>query len=154
MSSGEPILASALQECVEIMATLQHTTARRTHSTTHAHTNMNDRHTNTASDTQKKCAPAVAWRGGDGVVRARVEDASLAGCTGHGFRAGGTEKLETCRPGRTEEGRAEPAGGRAALNFFTVTLQCAHTKNSHSHMHLHKQNTSTKIFKHPYHAIQ
>ena len=28
--------------------------------------------------------------GGDGVVRARVEDASLAGSTGHGFRAGGT----------------------------------------------------------------
>ena len=63
VSSGEPILASALQECVEIMATLQHTTARRTHSTTHAHTNINDRHTNTATDTQNKACTSRSMEG-------------------------------------------------------------------------------------------
>ena len=66
--------------------------------------------------------------GGDGVVRARVEDASLAGGTGHGFRAGGTAQPGTCRPERTEEGRAEPADGRAAFDYITVTLRYAHSR--------------------------
>ena len=53
--------------------------------------------------------------GGDGVLRARVEDASLACITGHVFRAAETAQPETCRPERTEEGEAQLAGGRAAM---------------------------------------
>ena len=49
------------------------------------------------------------------VVRVGVEDTSLAGSTGHGFRAAGTEQPKTCRPERTKEREAEPAGRRAAL---------------------------------------
>ena len=44
------------------MATLYHTTARITRSTTHVHTNINDRHTNTATHRKTNHAPAAAWR--------------------------------------------------------------------------------------------
>ena len=65
--------------------------------------------------------------GGDGVVCAHVEDASLAGSTGHGFRAARAGKPKTYRPERTEEGEAEPAG-RAALDCVSTTLRYAHAK--------------------------
>ena len=46
--------------------------------------------------------------GGDGVLRgARVQDASLTGCTSHRFRAVGTAQPKTYPPERTEEARAE-----------------------------------------------
>ena len=48
---------------------------------------------------------------GDGVVRgARVQDASLAGSTGHGFHRAGTGQPKTHWPERAEEGRAEQEG--------------------------------------------
>ena len=48
--------------------------------------------------------------GVDGVVRANVEDVSLAGSTGHGFRAAHTGQRKTYWPERTGEGEPEPEG--------------------------------------------
>ena len=67
--------------------------------------------------------------GFDGVVRgARVLNARLTCCAGHGLRAAGTAQPKTCRPEKTEEREADRAGGRAALDCVTVTLRCAHAK--------------------------
>ena len=88
----------------------------------------------------KTCTSRSIEEGGDGDVRgARVQHARSTGCRSHRFRVGGTAQPETCLLERTEEREAEPAGGRAALNYTTVTLQYGYTKNSHSHMHIHKQ---------------
>ena len=54
--------SKALQGSVEIMATLQHTTARITHKTTHVHTNINNLHTNRATHHKTNHAQAAAWR--------------------------------------------------------------------------------------------
>ena len=48
---------------------------------------------------------------GDPVLRgSRVQDARLAGCACHRFRAVGSAQPKTCLPERTEEGEAEPEG--------------------------------------------
>ena len=72
--------------------------------------------------------------GGDGVVRARVEDASLAGSTSHGLRAAGTgmRRPKNARPNRR-------AG--AGVQHLTVSLRPFDThmqKDSHSHILIHK----------------
>ena len=104
--------AKALQECVEMMATLYHTTARTTRSTTDVHTNINQLQTHRATHHKTNHAPAAARRwGGDGVLRgARVQDARSKGCTSRRFCAVGTAKPKTCLPETTEEGRAEQDG--------------------------------------------
>ena len=80
-------------------------------STTHAHTNINDRHTNTATHHKNKTRTSRSMEEGfGGVVRARVEDASLAGSTGHGFRAARTGQPKTCRLERTEEREGRTCG--------------------------------------------
>ena len=53
----------ALQECVEFLATLQHTAARTTRSTTHAHTNINNLHTQSNAP-QKQNTHQVQHGGG------------------------------------------------------------------------------------------
>ena len=70
----------------------------------------------------------------NGVVCARVEDASLAGSTGHGFRASRTSEPKTCRPWRTEEGEAELAG-LAAVDCVTAIFAIRTRKKIATHKH-------------------
>ena len=81
-----------------MLATLSHTTARITRSTTHVHTNINNKDTNTATNHKDKtCTGRSMEKGGDGVVRgARVLNARSTGCAS-----------ETCWPEKTEAGEAE-----------------------------------------------
>ena len=112
----------ALQECVELW--------RRCSAPQHAqhagpHTYIPTSATGTPTEqhtTKTKHAPAAAFEeGGDGVVRgARVQNARLTCRAGHGFRGVGTAQPKTCRLERTEEGEAEPEGGRAALDCVTT----------------------------------
>ena len=74
--------------------------------------------------------------GVNGVVRARVEDASLAGSTGHGFRAARAGQPKTYRPERTGEG--EP-NRRADGQHLTASVQPCDPhmqKESRSHTHI------------------
>ena len=122
-----------------------HGDAAAHHSTQNTQHHVKDRHTNTATDHKKQNTHQRSMEeGGDGVVRARVEDGSLAGSRGHGFRAGGTAQPETWRPERTDEGSAVPNRRAGGQHLTILTLQYAHTKNSQSHMHLQKLTQALK----------
>ena len=137
----------ALQECVEIMATLQHTTARITRSTTDVHTNINNRHTNTATHRKNKTCTSRQHGGWTAAALcvapvSKMPDRQAAQATGSvlpaqpSLRRAGQRGPRQARPNR----RAR----RAALDYVTTTLQNAHTKNSHSHMHIHKLTQTLK----------
>ena len=95
-------------------------TARRTRSTTHAHTNINNLHTSRATHHKTNHAPAAAWRRAETAFCVPVSKMPVwqaAQATGSVLVGQPSRR----RAGlRTEEGRAEPAGGRAALNYVTV----------------------------------
>ena len=99
-------------------------TARRTRSTTHAHTNINNLHTSRATHHKTNHAPAAAWRRAETAFCVPVS--SLAGSTGHGFRAGGTAQPETCR--LENRGRQGRTGGRAG------STQLYHCTPNNSHI--------------------
>ena len=100
-----------------------HDSTHNTQDHTHIHTNISNRRS--------------MEEGVDGVVRARVEDASLAGSTGHGFRAARAGQPKTYRHERTREGEPEPKGGRAALDCVSTTFRYAHAKKKAAHTYIY-----------------
>ena len=76
-----------------------------------------------------------------GVVRARVENDSLAGSAGHGCRAARAGQPKTYRPERTGEGEPEPEGGRAALDCgYNLSIRTCKKKATHTHIYLNEHN--------------
>ena len=79
----------------------------------------------------KTCTSRSMEEGFDGVVRgACVQNARLTCRTGHGSCGVGTAQPTTYRPERTDEGDAEPEGGRAAPDCVTVTFRSVSTRCS------------------------
>ena len=76
------------------------------HTRTYQHQQLAHKHSN-APRNQSHTSGSME-EGGDGVLRgARVQDASLTGCTIQKFHTVGTPQSKTYLPERTEEGRAE-----------------------------------------------
>ena len=124
-ASGEPTMVTDVCQSASRMrrnygdAAARHSTHNtQDHARTYQHQRQAHQHSNAS---QNNTRTSRSMEGGDGVVRARVEDANLAGSSGHGFRAGGTALPETCRPERTEEGRANRrAGGQQCVNDVDI----------------------------------
>ena len=131
VSSGEPTLeADVCQGASRMRRNFGDAAAHHSaQNTQHHHTHIP---TSTTGAPEKKNAPAAAWRRAETALCVPVSKMPVwqaAQATGS-VLAG-----QPSRPERTEEGRAEPAGGRAALNFFTV---------AHPHMHIHKLTQALK----------
>ena len=120
------VATEALQECVVIMATLQHTTARTTRRITHMHTNIDSLHTNLSNAPQKQSRTSRSMEeSGDGVVRgARVQvpDRQAAQATGSvlpaqpSLRRAGLRGPKMARPNR-----------RAGARQLTMSLSPSNT---------------------------
>ena len=92
-ASGEPTLvidvcqsASRIRRNYGDAAAHHSTHNTQDHTRTYQHQRQAHQHSNAS---QNNTRTSRSMEGGDGVVRARVEDASLAGSAGHGFRAAG-----------------------------------------------------------------
>ena len=118
---------------------------------THAYQHQQQAQTQSNTPQYRTCTRRSMEEGVDGVVRARVEDASLAGSTGHGFRVA---RAIQPRTGLRGPGMASPSrrtGGQhltASVQPFGAHMQ----KESRSHIHILELIQTQKCSKTDTHA--